>query len=192
MKINAFIILLLLLNLFVKAQVAVGLRAEPILYLTNIEVKRYLPQQQTSNEHSFESNLNLTLAFSVNLSDKIKLTIKPGFILGDLFSGINTGFFGNYFITPKRYLITGINLHTRSAWGGHTYSGNAISTSYLALGYGVYISNKFPIEFQINYPLNNEVYGIYKENYNQFNSTIWHYYRTCIMIKVGFGLQWEL
>lgn len=183
---------LFLFSLPTYSQSYFGVRAEPIFYSTNIEKEIYFPTSNISKEHSFESNINATLNFSVKLLDNFRLSIRPGFIFGDLYSGINVGIFGSYALHPDHYLISGINTHTRQAWGGHTYSGNDITTPYLAIGYGCYFSKKNPIELQLNFPLNKQSYGTVKEVISVEPYTVWRYYRVAWMLKLSLGFEVQL
>lgn len=51
------------------SQMYLGIRAEPLFYRTNIE-KIIYQSSAISKQHTFESNINLSLSFSIKLFDK--------------------------------------------------------------------------------------------------------------------------
>lgn len=171
------------------SQMYLGIRAEPLFYRTNIE-KIIYQSSAISKQHTFESNINLSLSFSVKLSDYLNLSCRPGFILGNLYSGMNIGIIGNYLFLSNSYIITGINTHIRKAWGGHTYSGNDITTPYLIIVVGKYLTNKISGELQFNYPLNKQIYGTYREMISSY--TVWYNYNVAWMFKLSIGYDIEI
>ena len=172
------------------AQVSFGIRLEPLFFLTNIE-KTENQSPIISNDHSFERSVNAALNFSLKPADRFLLSIRPGIIFGNnLYFGANAGIFASYSLSLKSYIVTGINTHFTNGWGGHTYSGSGITTPYFVVGCGSNLSDKLPIEIQLNLPLNQQTYGTYREF--KYPDYIRNNYKVAWLIKFGFGLDWEL
>ncbi len=200
---NNFLLVAILLIAFhnISAQSYFGFRIEPVFYSVNIEKTVYNPTS-TKDEKSFLTNVAVTFSFSTQIAEKLKLGFRPSLIMGPflsedlfdrLYNGIEGGFFANYSISDKQYLLLGVNSHIEFAGGGHTYSNDNVFLPYIVLGAGHFTSKNFTMELQFCYPLKKEVYGTYRDlGIGPSYITTWNNYQVEWMIKFGLGFEWEL
>lgn len=194
-----FIIILSPTLLF--AQIYLGFRIDPLIYTTNVKKIKYGPEARETHSTLVKANIIPKISIATRFSESFKLNARAGFVLGGsleteifdrLYRGIETSLLINYNFDPEQYLIFGINTHKQMNFGGHTYSGNSVLVLYAVLGYGIFTSQNFSIEFQFNLPLNKEVYGKYRAFEAVTYYSIRHFYHVTAMLNFSFGFECEL
>lgn len=191
----------ILFNKLLFSQTYLSFRIDPLIYTTNVEKIKDGPEASETHNLKVKVSIIPKISFTTSLSEGLKLNARTGIVLGGafeteifdrLYRGIESSLLINYNIDPKQYLIFGINSHIQVEFGGNTYSGNSVFVPFVVLGYGVFTSRNFSLEFQFNLPLNKEVYGIYREFEAVTYYSIRHFYHVTAMLNLSFGFEWEL
>ena len=115
------------------AQISIGIRAESIFYIQ-------------------KENIILCAAFTVDAFEDVSLSLRPGFVIGELYGGIDTGLYSSIYVSKKYYLLAGINIHNNGGSGGNTKVSRNVNINYLALGGGQKLGKNGFFEIQFNYP----------------------------------------
>lgn len=191
----------ILFNKLLFSQTYLGFRIDPLIYSTNVEKVKFDPVGSKTEYIKVKASIVPKISITTSLSESVKLNGRVGIVLGGaleteifdrLYRGIESSLLINYYFYPKQYLIFGMNAHFQEEFGGNTYSGNSGLVPHVVLGYGVFTSKNFSLEFQFNLPLNNEVYGIYREFETVTYYTIRHSYHVAAMLNMSFGFEWVL
>lgn len=196
------LIFFLLLNSISSGQTYFGVRIEPFLYFSNIDKKLYASSDITK-DHSLESNLGITFLITTSTSEELRVSFRTGFAFTELskgfqggidrnfeqtlYKGINSGLYLSYYFSSTNYLISGVNLHFNIGGGGHSYTSEEVMLPYIVLGFGHHLTDSFPIEIQLSYPLNTPKYGTYSELFYFSNE-----YKLAWMLKLSLGFEFEL
>lgn len=192
MRVKILFFLVMFINFCTLAQTYFGFRAEPFYELTKIEKRIDYPIPTTTIENSSNGNFALSLALSFDVSEKIGISIRPGFVLGGLYSGFDGGLLIAYDVFRNCYILGGVNTHLNFGGGGNTLSSDGVTIPYAVTGLGFDISRNGSIELQFNYSLNQVSYGSERHMQSSPPYTTMSYYRIPWLIKVSFGLGWEL
>ena len=174
------------------AQISIGIRAEPIFYIQKENIVHLSIPKSETIKHSPKANIILCAAFTVDAFEDVSLSLRPGFVIGELYGGIDTGLYSSIYVSKKYYLLAGINIHNNGGSGGNTKVSRNVNINYLALGGGQKLGKNGFFEIQFNYPFNQPVFGYI----NSFEGSPVHSVSTGLTIpwclKISFGVEWEL
>jgi len=187
------VIVTLLFSYFpIFAQTNFGIRLEPIFYTAKIKTATFSLVSNASDDYSLNVNLILTLNLSLKVTEETKLLIRPGYVFGSLYNGVDGELLIGIDLTEKNYLLAGINAHNNFATGGNSRAGREIGFTYIVLGIGQKINKVNSLELQFNYSFNQIEYGhIYKPDELQMFD-VRYSYNMLWNVKLSFGFDWEL
>jgi len=185
---------LIIINVCIIAQGQFGLGLEPFASLATVEKISFGPAGNKANELSFEWNLGFTLSLMFEGTDNLSISLRAGLIPGNLYGGIDGGFYWIYNFTKDKYLIAGVNTHLNAGFeGSHNGAGSeAVTIPFLIIGGGYKFSKHGLAELQFNYSLNNVSYGFKRETRSIPPYYIYHYYKMPWIIKLSMSYEWEL
>jgi hypothetical protein len=159
---------------------------EYIVYNADIDKISYNPTKKT-NDSSIEANFAISFPITLNTSDNIAVSLRPGIVFGDLYSGIDIGILWSYFTDKIKYILGGVNVHYSNWTPESSYiQDERVIIPYFVVGAGYKSLKNFLVELVISFPLNDATYG------DTFQSGNLYYYKACWMTKLNIGFEFEL
>lgn len=174
------------------AQAYLGVRFEYIRYQTESK-SRILgaPSNVFEYDKPYKSDVGLIIPFTFSLEEDFSLSMRLGFVFGDLYAGPEYTVLAKYDLLNEIYLISGLNIHNNMEVGGHSKTGYSKTIPFLVIGVGHQLKSIGPIEFQFTHRLNDVQYGR-ERGYAPMSNFKDIYYKAIWMIKLNLGLEWEL
>jgi hypothetical protein len=168
-----------------------GFRAEFLHYIVQVDRSYIGPPLTFSTEKSSKGDLGLFFPLTFHLVDNLSISSRIGLVLGDLYVGPDLSALAILKIIEESYLLGGLNIHRNMELGGHSKEGSSKMIPFVVIGFGYRFKSFGPIEMQFTYQLNDEKYG-YAREYAEKSSIRSAYYKALWMIKLNFGIEFEL
>ncbi len=192
-EMKKILIMLLLFICSSNAQSTIGVRGEMMMLMNDkIGTHSSLPGGEIK-----ENFVNTAPCFTANLkipiNEIINLYLRPSFILGTYYSGVDGSVLISADVYDRYYLITGMNVHSNIFGKGSGIYEHGFQTSagFLVVGAGGRFSNKGSVEIQFNFT-NPFTYG---ETYGFVESLGFSIHKKIKLLwyaKLSFGIDWDL
>lgn len=183
---NFFLVVILFLtSKNVLAQSYFGFRAEPFIFVSQTHNLNFVGHSPKSDLGIYLSSFLFTYKYEV--SNKISLSSRAGYLWTneDRYNGFEAGQFMQYYLTDKNYILAGALVHFNKEDFIREFHLKNVVIPFLTFGLGMKFSRLFSTELQFNLPLVIE----YRTSASTFSSNS---YRLWGIVKLSFGLEWEL
>ena len=186
MKSIFFVVLFFYGTIFSIAQThAIGFRVEPFLFMSKTESSHPYSYKLDDEVKPYLTSFNFL--YKYKFSDELALNTSLGYLWTNKggYNGAEITEFVEYSISSKSYLLSGVNFHLNESGTSNQFTAKGTTIPLIVIGAGLKFSRMTHLELQYQIPLTVE-----------YKTSMWDEYivsyKLSGIIKLSFGLEWEL